>query len=61
MLIKTSCALKECDICHYWYILNYSFKFQSNVWNRCHDALMMYMSLCNNDILNIEGSDYRGI
>ena len=20
-------ASKECDICHYWYFLNYSFKF----------------------------------
>ena len=24
-------ASKECDICHYWYFLNYSFKFQPNV------------------------------
>ena len=31
---KTS-ASKECDICHYWYVLNYSFKFQPNVCNRC--------------------------
>ena len=23
---KTS-ASKECDICHYWYFLNYCFKF----------------------------------
>ena len=21
-------ASKECNICHYWYFLNYSFKFQ---------------------------------
>ena len=21
---------KECNICHYWYFLNYSFKFQTN-------------------------------
>ena len=35
---KTS-ALKECDICHYF--LNYSFKFQPNVCNRCHDLLIM--------------------
>ena len=27
---KTS-ASKECDICHYWYFLNYGFKFQPNV------------------------------
>ena len=33
---KTS-ALKECDICHYWYFLNYIFKFQPNVCNGYHD------------------------
>ena len=27
---KTS-ASKECDICHYWHFLNYSFKFEPNV------------------------------
>ena len=30
---KTS-ASKECDVCHYWYFLNYIFKFQPNVCNR---------------------------
>ena len=41
---KTS-ASKECDICHRWYFLNYSFKFQPNVCNRCHDLLMMSVNL----------------
>ena len=36
---------KECDICHYWYFLNYTFKFQPNVCNRCHDLFMMSMNL----------------
>ena len=36
---KTS-ASRECDICHYWYFLNYSFTFQPNVCNRCHDLLI---------------------
>ena len=54
---KTS-ASKECDICHYWYFLNYSFKFQPNVCNRCHDLLMMSMNLSNIAILNIKSSDY---
>ena len=31
MLIKTS-ASKECSICHYWCFLNYSFKFQPNIY-----------------------------
>ena len=57
---KTSVS-KECDICHYWYILNYSFKFQPNVCDRCHDLLMMPMNLSDIAILNIKGSDYRCI
>ena len=57
---KTS-ASKECDICHYWYFLNYSFKFQPNVCNRCHDLLTMSMNLSDIAILNIKGSDYRCI
>ena len=36
---------KEYDVCHYWYFLNYSFKFQADVCNRCHDLLMMSMKL----------------
>ena len=57
---KTS-ASKECDICHYWYFLNYSFKFQPNICNRCHDLLMMSINLSDIAILNIKGSDYRCI
>ena len=54
---KTS-ASKECDICHYWYFLNYSFKFQPNVCNRCHDQLMMSMSLSDVAISNTKPYDY---
>ena len=57
---KTS-ASKECDVCYYWYFLNYSFKFQPNVCNRCHDLLMMSMNLSDIAILNIRGSNYRCI
>ena len=52
---KTS-ASKECNIFHYWYFLNYNFKFQSNVCNRCHDLLMMPINLSDIGILNIKGS-----
>ena len=54
---KTS-ATKECDVCHYWCFLNYRFKFQSNVCNRCHDLLMMSMNFSNIAILNLKGSNY---
>ena len=33
---KTS-ASRESDVCHYWYFLDYNFKFQPNVCNNCHD------------------------
>ena len=55
---KTS-ASKGCDICHFWYFLNYNFKFQPNVCNGCHDLLMMSINLSNFAILNIKGSDYH--
>ena len=55
---KTS-ASKECDICHYWYFLNYSFTFQPNVCNRCRDLLMLSMNLSDITILNIKSFDYR--
>ena len=51
---KTS-ASRECDICHYWYFITYSSKFQPNVSNRCHDLLMMSMNLSDIAILNIRG------
>ena len=54
---KTS-ASKECNICHYWHFLNYSFTFQPNVCNTCHDLLVMSINLSNVSILSIKGSDY---
>ena len=56
-VIKTI-ASKECDICHYWYFLNYSFKFQSNDCNRWQDLLTISINLCDIAILNIKASDY---
>ena len=55
---KTSTS-KQRDTCHchYWCFLNYSFKFQANVNNRCHDLLIMSMKLSDIFVLNIKGSD----
>ena len=57
---KTS-ASKEWDVCHFWYFLNFSFKFQPNVYNKCHDLLMMFVNVSDIAILNIKSSDYRCI
>ena len=55
---KTSTS-KECDICHYWHFLNYSFKVQPNICNRCHDLLMMSINLIDIVILNIKFFDSK--
>ena len=55
---KTSTS-KECDICHYWHFLNYSFKVQPNICNRCHDLLMMSINLIDIVILNIKLFDSK--
>ena len=49
---------KEHDISHCWYFLSYSFKFQPNVCNRCHDLLVMSINFGDIAILNIKRSDY---
>ena len=54
---KTSKS-KECDICHYCYFLFKGFKFQPNVWNGCHNLLMMSINLSVIAILNIKSADY---
>ena len=56
--VNRTSASKECDICHYWYFLNHSFKFQPNVCNRYHDLLMISINLSDIAILNIKGADY---
>ena len=52
---------KEWIICHYWFVLNKGFKFQSYIFNRCHGFLMMLMNLSDIAILNIKDADYRCI
>ena len=59
--VNKTIASNECDVCHYWYFLNYSFKFQANFYNRCHYLLIMSINLSDIAIVNIKGSDYRCI
>ena len=59
--VNKKSASKECYICHYWYFLNYSFKFQPNPCKRYQNLSMMSMNLCNIAILNVKGYNYRCI
>ena len=44
VISKTSASI-ECDISHYWYFLDKGFKFQRYSFNRCYDALIVYVNL----------------
>ena len=35
---KTS-ALKECELCHYWFFKDVGFEFEEHVCNGCHNLL----------------------
>ena len=59
--VNKASTSKECDICRCWYFLNYSFKFQPNVCNRCHDILILSMNPSDIAILSIKASDYHCI
>ena len=39
--------LKECDICHYWYLKNIGFKYEPYLCNGCHDLVQKAMSFTN--------------
>ena len=55
---KTS-ALKECDLCYYWFFKDVVFKFEKHVCNRCHDLLTIVHSLKNRAILSAKGATFR--
>ena len=44
-------ASKECELCHYWFFKDVTFKFEEHVCNGCHDLLTMAHSLKNIAIL----------
>ena len=55
---KTS-LLKECDVCHYWYLKNIGFKQEPYLWNGCHDLMQKAMSFNNIAIVYVKGNVYR--
>ena len=38
-------ALKECDICHYWYFKDIGFRYEPYICNGCNDLKQKAMSL----------------
>ena len=50
-------ALKECDICYYWYFKDIGFKYEQYLCNGYHDLIQKNMSF--NDVANVKGNDNR--
>ena len=46
--VNKSNSSVELVICHYWYILETEFRFQSKVWDVCYD--LMEKALNYNDV-----------
>ena len=45
--VNITSLLKECDICHYWYLKNIGFKCEPYLCNGCHDLVQKAMSFTN--------------
>ena len=50
---------KECDIFHYWYFKDISFKYEKYLCNGSHDLMQKAMSFNNVAIVYVKGSAYR--
>ena len=57
--INKTNALKECDICHYWYFLDETFKNEPYFCNGCHDLIQKAINVNDVTIVSVKESDYR--
>ena len=51
-------ASKKCDICHYSYCKDISFKYELYLCNGCHGLMQKAMNF-NVAIVSVKGSDYK--
>ena len=59
--VKKTIALKECELCHYWFFKDVGCKFEEFVCNGCHDLLTIAYSSENIAILNTKGAPFKCI
>ena len=57
--VNKSRLSKECDIYHYWYFKDISFRYEPYLCNGCHDLMQKAMSFNNVTIVYVKGSAYR--
>ena len=52
-------ASKECDICHFWYFKEKTFKYEPYLWSDCHNLMQKDMNFIDVATVPVKGSDYR--
>ena len=50
---------KGCDICHYWYILDKSFKYEPYLCNGFHDLIQKARNFNDVTVVSVKERDYR--
>ena len=50
---------KQCDICHYWYFKDISFKYKPYLCNGCHDLMQKAIGFHTMALVYFKGSAYR--
>ena len=49
---------RECNICHYWYLLDKNFNYEKYLCNGCHDLMQKAINFDDVAIVSIKGNDY---
>ena len=57
--INKTNASKECEICHYWYLLDKNFNYESYLCNGCHDLIQKATNFNDVAIVSTKESNYR--
>ena len=56
--INKANASKECDICHYWYLLDKNLNYEPYICNGCHDLMQKSVSFDDVALVSIKGNNY---
>ena len=58
--VKKAGGSCECIInCQYWYFVYINFKFQSEMYNGCHNLIQKVFNFNDVAIVYVKGNDYR--
>ena len=57
--INKTNASNECDVCHYWYLLDENFNYEPYGRNGCHYLMQKAINFNDVAIVSVNGSNYR--